>query len=72
MTLEERLERLDAIVAELESEKLDLSDALLRFEEGVALLREAAAALAETDLRVKKLTELADGAFIVEDLERDD
>jgi exodeoxyribonuclease VII small subunit len=72
MTLEERLQRLDAIVAELEAGKLDLSDALLRFEEGVAHLREAAATLADADLRVRKLTELANGAFVVEDVERDD
>ena len=72
MTLEERLARLEEIVAELGSEKLDLAEALARFEEGVACLREAAAALSGAELRVKRLTELADGAFVVEDLDEDE
>jgi exodeoxyribonuclease VII small subunit len=72
VTLEQRLERLEEIVAELESNKLDLTEALTRFEEGVTCLREAAAALSEVELRVKKLNELADGAFVLEDVEDDD
>ena len=72
MTVEERLQRLEAIVAELESEKLDLADALARFEEGVTHLREAATTLSDAELRVKRLSEVAEGAFIVEDLSRDD
>ena len=72
MTLEERLQRLESIVAELESEKLDLAEALARFEEGVACLREAAGALSDAEMRVKRLSESADGAFVVEDLEDDD
>lgn len=72
MTIEERLERLEAIVAELESEQLDLSEALARFEEGVACLRDAASALGEAELRVKRLSETADGILGIEDLSRDD
>ena len=68
MTLEERLERLDAIVAELENEQIDLSSALVQFEEGVTCLREAAGSLSEAEVRVKRLTELADGAFLVDDV----
>ncbi len=69
MTLEERLERLDAIVAELENERLDLSAALILFEEGVACLREAASSLSQAEVRVKRLSELADGAFVVQELD---
>lgn len=72
MTLEERLERLEWIVAELESEKLDLADALARFEEGVTTMREAAEALSDAELRVKRLSELADGTFVIDDVESDD
>jgi exodeoxyribonuclease VII small subunit len=72
MTLEEHLERLEQIVAELESQKLDLAEALARFEEGVGHLREATASLNQSELRVKRLTEHADGAFTVDDVERDD
>jgi exodeoxyribonuclease VII small subunit len=69
MTLEQTLARLDEIVRQLDEERLDLGDALALFEEGVAHLREAAGALSEADARVKRLTELADGAFMLEDLD---
>jgi exodeoxyribonuclease VII small subunit len=71
MTLEQKLERLEAIVAELEHEEIDLASALALFEEGVRYLRDAAGSLAEAETRVKKLTELADGAFVIEDIEDD-
>jgi exodeoxyribonuclease VII small subunit len=71
MTLEQKLERLEAIVAELEHEEIDLASALALFEEGVSCLRDAASSLAEAETRVKKLTELADGAFVIEDIEDD-
>ena len=72
MSVEERLLRLETIVSELENERIDLASALKLFEEGVVCLREAAGALAEAETRVKKLTELADGAFVIEDFEVDD
>jgi exodeoxyribonuclease VII small subunit len=72
MTLEERLERLEAIVSELENEQIDLASALVLFEEGVTCLREAAGSLADAETRVKRLTELADGAFVVEEFDEDD
>lgn len=72
MTLEQRLERLEAIVAELENEQIDLASALALFEEGVTCLREAAGSLAEAETRVKRLTELADGAFVVEEFDEDE
>ena len=72
MTLEQRMERLEAIVAELENEQIDLAAALALFEEGVTCLREAAGSLADAETRVKRLTELADGAFVVEDFDEHD
>ena len=72
MTLEQRLERLDAIVAELEDERIDLASALALFEEGVSCLREAAATLADADTRVKRLVELADGAFVIEEFDENE
>ena len=72
MTLEQRLERLEAIVAELENEQIDLAAALALFEEGVTCLREAAGSLADAETRVKRLTELADGAFVVDDFDEHD
>ena len=69
MTLEQTLARLEEIVRRLDEERLDLGDALALFEEGVAHLRDAAGALSEADARVKRLTEQADGAFTLEDLD---
>jgi len=71
MTIEQQLERLEAIVAALENDRTDLATALALFEEGVGCLREAAGSLAEAETRVKRLTELAGGAFVVEDLDED-
>ena len=71
MSVEQKLERLEAIVAELEQEQLDLASALRLFEEGVMCLRDAAATLTEAEARVKRLTELADGSFVVEEMDDD-
>jgi exodeoxyribonuclease VII small subunit len=72
VNVEERLLRLETIVSELENEQIDLASALALFEEGVACLREAAVSLAEAETRVKKLTELADGTFAMDEFEDDD
>ena len=69
MTLEETLERLELIVVRLDEERMELGDALALFEEGVALLRSAAGVLTEAEVRVKRLTELADGAFVLDELD---
>ena len=69
MTLEQTLARLEEIVARLDEERMDLGDALALFEEGVMHLRAAAGTLADADARVKRLTELADGAFTLEELD---
>ena len=70
--IEQRLARLEEIVAELEGEPLELGRALALFEEGVACLRDAAGTLAEAEERVQKLTELADGALGVEAFDDDE
>ena len=69
MTLEQRLQRLEEIVAALENEQIDLASALALFEEGVTCLRDAAGSLAEAETRVKRLIERADGAFVIEELD---
>ena len=72
MTLEQRLDRLEAIVSELENDRIDLASALTLFEEGVTCLREASGSLAEAETRVKRLTELADGALVIEEFDEDE
>ena len=53
-----QLERLEAIVRRLESEELDLDEALKLFEEGVERLRVAREQHAPAELKVKKVLEI--------------
>jgi len=55
MALEARLQRLEAIVGNLEAEELELDRALALFEEGVAHVKEAEKVLAAAELRVEEL-----------------
>ncbi|HEV8264148.1 MAG TPA: exodeoxyribonuclease VII small subunit [Gemmatimonadales bacterium] len=54
MDFAKELDRLEAIVRELEAEDLDLDAALKLFEEGVERLRAAREQLAQAELKVKK------------------
>jgi exodeoxyribonuclease VII small subunit len=67
MTFEENLNRLEAIASALDREDLSLDDALALFEEGIALLKAAAAELARVELRVTRLVEASEGVFEVTD-----
>lgn len=67
MTYEESVLRLQAIVSELEGDRLPLAQALALFEEGVTRLREATAALTDADTRVQQLVESIDGSLSVAD-----
>ena len=53
--LDGRLRRIEEIVAALDSNKLELDEALILFEEGVAHLARAREILARTELRVEEL-----------------
>ncbi len=55
--LEARLARLDAIVTALESEGLELEQALALFEEGVGHLRAAEQVIRAAELRIEQLLE---------------
>ena len=55
LSLEGRLGRLESILARMESEEVELDEALQLFEEGVGHVREAERVLAETELRVEEL-----------------
>jgi exodeoxyribonuclease VII small subunit len=68
MSFEKNLARLEAIVAQLEGDRLDLNTSLKLFEEGVELLRLASAELNETEEKVKELVERADGVLELRDL----
>jgi len=55
LSFEAALERLEAIVAELESGELALERALAAFEEGVALSRRCAGDLEAAERRIEQL-----------------
>ncbi|MGE0553736.1 MAG: exodeoxyribonuclease VII small subunit [Gemmatimonadales bacterium] len=63
------LERLEAIVHELEGDDLDLDRALALFEDGVRHLRAARERLAEADGRVQRVLEDARGTLSITDLD---
>lgn len=60
LSLEDRLGRLEAIMAQLEADEVPLEKALELFEEGVGHVRAAERVLADTELRVEEL--LANGS----------
>jgi exodeoxyribonuclease VII small subunit len=68
MTFEDALQRLEAIVLELEGTELELARALALFQEGVECLRSAAGELTRTEAQVQRLVERADGSFELTDL----
>ncbi|WP_163557816.1 exodeoxyribonuclease VII small subunit [Halomonas sp. NO4] len=60
------VERLERLVEQLESGELSLEGSLSAFEEGVRLTRDAQRRLDEAELRVRTLTERADGGVDLE------
>jgi exodeoxyribonuclease VII small subunit len=66
---ESRLERLEAIVAELEGDGVPLDRALALFEEGIELLRTASDELTRAEGRVALLIERAEGVFETRDVD---
>lgn len=63
----EVVERLEAVVRELERNDVDLDRALALFEDGVRELRDARTLLEQAELRVKKVIEDADGTLRLDD-----
>ena len=59
LTLEDRLQRLEVILGQLEAGEVDLERALELFEEGVGHVRNAEGILSRTELKVEEL--LSDG-----------
>jgi exodeoxyribonuclease VII small subunit len=69
MSYETDIARIETIVGELERSEVPLDDALRLFEEGIARLRAASAALTQAEARVRKLIEESDGGFTLTDFE---
>lgn len=67
MSFEQTLARLEQIASSLDRDDLPLEEALRLFEEGIAKLREANAALGEAEGKVQRLIEGASGVFDLEE-----
>ena len=65
----EEFERLEEIVRTLEDKDLDLDEALTLFEEGVSRLKSARSLLKESEARVKRVLEDADGTLTTDDID---
>jgi exodeoxyribonuclease VII small subunit len=67
-TLEQRLTRIETIVARLESDRLELEEAMALFEEGVSHLREVDRLLRDAELRIERLIAGPGGSVSTEPL----
>jgi len=65
-TLEQRLTRIEVIAEQLESDRLELEEAMALFEEGVAHLREVDRLLREAELRIERLIAGPGGSVVSE------
>lgn len=65
---EQRLERLEAIVAELGDDGVPLDRALTLFEDGLAQLKAATGDLERAEATLKELVERVDGTFELTDV----
>lgn len=57
LSIDEQLYKLEDILKTMESDEISLEDALLKFEEGVKLVRETEKALSGMEQKLKILTE---------------
>ena len=67
-SFQEEIARLEEIVRCLESNDLDLDQALHLFEEGVGRLKTARRLLGESEITVKQVLEEADGTLNTDDV----
>ncbi|OQB32039.1 MAG: Exodeoxyribonuclease 7 small subunit [Candidatus Hydrogenedentes bacterium ADurb.Bin170] len=63
------LEKLEAIVRQLEGGNLPLEEALKQFEAGIALTRKCEKTLKAAERKIEKLVQTMDGGFETEDFE---
>lgn len=67
MEFEKKLNRLEEIVASMESGELSLEDSLKNFEDGIKLARECHQQLNEAEQKVQLLLKVEGGQAITED-----
>src|SRR5262245_55895950 len=70
LDFEESMDRLEQIVAELESGELSLEDSIARYEEGMKLQRKLTEVLNQAEKRIERLVEKEGAAPTTEDMGR--
>jgi exodeoxyribonuclease VII small subunit len=69
MSFEEKLRRLEQILASLEEDQIGLDASLKLFEEGIEILRSASTELGRAETKVQMLLEKADGGFELREMD---
>ena len=72
LSFEEALLKLEAIVNELEDEKIELEESIKRFELGVRLSSHCLAKLDEAEKKIEELTRTQDGKLVARELKLGD
>ena len=70
MAYENTIQRVVTIASDLDSDRLPLTAALALYEEGIKLLRDAAAQLSTMERKAQELVQRADGIFELTDLDQ--
>ena len=68
-SFEQAIQRLEAIVADMENAELPLEDILQKYAEGTGLVRFCAQKLEEAEKKIELLTKNADGSVTLEPFE---
>lgn len=71
-SFEQAIQRLEKIVADMESAELPLEDVLKKYEEGTRLVRFCAQKLDEAEKKIELLTKKADGSVALKPFEAQD
>ena len=71
-SFEQAIQRLEKIVADMESAELPLEDVLKKYEEGTRLVRFCTAKLDEAEKKIELLTKKADGSVALKPFEADE
>jgi len=68
-TVEQSLERIEALVAKMETGNLPLDEVIVTFEEGIKLVRDCRDKLTATEKRIQILISESEGARALADFE---
>jgi exodeoxyribonuclease VII small subunit len=66
---EEAFSRLEEVIDEMERGELPLEDLLVRFEEGVELVKRCRGFLKQAQTRIERFVEVKDGQWVLKEME---